>query len=142
MKNAKKALILVLCAALLVGASVMGTLAFLQDETGPVTNTFTVGNVTITMDEAKVTEYGVVDGTDRVTTNTYKLIPGHTYTKDPTMTVKANSEESYVRMLLTIKDAGDLDAVLGTANKMGIFKGFDDKIWDYSGKTVLIVYGE
>ena len=43
MKNAKKVLLLVLCAVLLVGASVAGTVAYLT-ATDSVENTFTVGN--------------------------------------------------------------------------------------------------
>ena len=108
MKKFKKAMLLVLCAVLLVAGSVMGTLAYLKAQTGVVKNTFTVGNVAITLDEAKVDEYGVpVVGADRVApavdangdvipANTYKLIPGHTYTKDPKVTVTAGSEECWV----------------------------------------------
>ena len=40
--------------------------------------------------------YGKVDGTDRVTKNNYKLIPGKTYTKDPTVTVATGSENCYL----------------------------------------------
>ncbi len=78
-------------------AAVGGTIAWLTSVTGPVTNTFTVGDIKITLDEAKVDEYGVaVEGADRVTANTYKLVPSHTYTKDPTVHVQANNEECYV----------------------------------------------
>lgn len=96
MKTFKKAILLVVCAALLVGASVAGTLAYLKAETGPITNTMTVGKVAITLDEAKVTLDGVVDGTTRVTENEYKLVPGQTYTKDPKIHVDGDSEECYV----------------------------------------------
>lgn len=86
---------LVLCAVLLVAGSIFGTFAYLTDSK-TVTNTFTVGSVNITLDEAKVTEYGVVDGTSRVTSNTYKLIPGHKYAKDPTIHVADDSEDCWV----------------------------------------------
>jgi predicted ribosomally synthesized peptide with SipW-like signal peptide len=98
MKKMYKAMLLVLCAALLVAGSVMGTLAYLKD-TKAVTNTFTVGKVEITLDEAKTNEYGVtLTGTDaaRVPGNEYKLIPGHTYDKDPKITVSATSEDCWV----------------------------------------------
>ena len=96
MKKAKKVLLLALCAILLVAGSVMGTLAYLTSQ-DTVTNTFTAGNVTITMDEAKVDEYGVEQtGEARVKTNEYKLVPGHTYTKDPTITVGSGSEDCYI----------------------------------------------
>ena len=51
MKTKSKALLLTLCAVLLVAASVMGTMAYLTS-TDKVENTFTVGNVKITLDEA------------------------------------------------------------------------------------------
>ena len=57
MKTKSKALLLTLCAVLLVAASVMGTMAYLTS-TDKVENTFTVGNVTITLDEAKVNTDG------------------------------------------------------------------------------------
>ena len=97
MKKARKVVVLALCAVLLVAGSVMGTLAYLTSTTEKVTNTFTAGNVTITLDEAEVDEYGVVKaGAARVTANKYKLIPGHTYTKDPTIKVAAGSEDCWV----------------------------------------------
>lgn len=105
MKTKSKALLLTLCAVLLIAASVLGTMAYLTS-TDTVTNTFTVGKVEIKLDEAKVTADGIpVEGAARVTENSYKLMPGTTYTKDPTVTVKAGSEESYVRMKVTFNNA-------------------------------------
>lgn len=115
MKNAKKVLLLVLCAVLLVGASVAGTVAYLTSQDF-VTNTFTVGNVHITLDETDVDVNGVKDGATRVKTNDYHLMPGHTYTKDPTVTVLANSEECYVRMIMTINKQAELDAIFAGIN--------------------------
>ena len=91
-----KALVLSLCAMLLVAVSVFTTLAFLKSSDS-VKNTFTVGKVAITLDEAKVNEYGVADTVaTRVKENTYKLIPSHDYTKDPTVHFAADSEASYL----------------------------------------------
>lgn len=115
-KTKTTALLMSLCAVLLVAASVLGTMAYLTDSKD-VKNTFTVGNVTIKLDEAKVDENGtqVVDKDDnpvaRVTENEYKLLPGHTYTKDPTVTVLAPSVESYVRMKVTFNKASALIAM-------------------------------
>ena len=53
MKSKKKVFMTVLCATALVVASVLGTMAFLTSK-DKVNNTFTVGNVAITLDEAKV----------------------------------------------------------------------------------------
>ena len=111
MKTKSKALLLTLCAVLLVAASVLGTMAYLTSS-AEVKNTFTVGKVEIKLDEAKVTADGIpVEGADRVTANSYKLMPGNTYTKDPTVTVKAGSEESYVRMKVTFNNATKIIAL-------------------------------
>ena len=102
MKTKSKALLLMLCAVLLVAASVLGTMAYLTS-TDHVTNTFSVGEVTLGgagqygLDEAKVDVYGdSIDGVARVQGNEYKLLPGHNYTKDPTVHVDNDSEASYI----------------------------------------------
>lgn len=92
----KKSIALVMMAVLLVAASVMGTLAYLTS-TATVTNTFTVGKVAITLDEADVDVYGApIENAARVRANEYKLIPGHAYTKDPTVHFAAGSEASWL----------------------------------------------
>ena len=137
MKTKSKALLLTLCAVLLVAASVLGTMAYLTS-TDKVENTFTVGNVAITLDEAKVTEDGkLVTPAERVKANNYKLMPGHTYTKDPTVTVKAGSESSYVRMKVTFTKANELDAIFAPngADLTSIFNGYDAANWIAKGNT-------
>lgn len=115
-KTKTKALLMSLCAVLLVAASVLGTMAYLTDSKD-VKNTFTVGNVAINLDEAKVDDMGNLvknqDDTlaDRVTHNEYKLLPNHTYVKDPTVTVKTPSVDSYVRMKVTFNKASALIAM-------------------------------
>lgn len=115
-KTKTKALLMSLCAVLLVAASVLGTMAYLTDSKD-VKNTFTVGNVAIKLDEAKVDEMGNLvknqDGTlaDRVTQNEYKLLPGHEYVKDPTVTVLTPSVASYVRMKVTFNNADKIIAL-------------------------------
>lgn len=140
MKTSMKALTLVLCAVLLVCASVMGTLAYLKSTTEVVKNTFTVGNVKIDLDEAKVTEYGIeVQGADRVKKNEYKLLPGHKYVKDPTVTVAEKSEQCYVRMQVTVKDVDVLkqafpqfvDQTTGVFMLQYLVEGWDNGVWEY-----------
>lgn len=92
-KTKTKALLMSLCAVLLVAASVLGTMAYLTDSKD-VKNTFTVGNVTITMDETDVDDS--TPNKERDQANSYKLMPGHTYTKDPIIHVDANSEDCYL----------------------------------------------
>lgn len=113
-----KAILMVVCAMLLVAASVMGTLAYLTSQAS-VTNTFSVGKVAITMDEAKVNEYGepvlnAVGKVDRVDANTYKLVPGHKYKKDPTIHVQAKSENCWV--FVKIENGLGADATLENMN--------------------------
>ena len=83
------------CAVLLVAGSIMGTLAYLTS-TASVTNTFTVGNVSITLTESPVDANGKKTTGTRVDKNNYHLVPGTTYDKDPLITVAANSEASYI----------------------------------------------
>jgi predicted ribosomally synthesized peptide with SipW-like signal peptide len=94
MKKNKKilmALALVGCAILLVVGSIAGTVAYLTS-VKRVTNTFTIGNVSITLDESNATD----PQAPRVQANTYHLLPGKTYTKDPIVHVAENSEECYL----------------------------------------------
>lgn len=107
MKTRTKALLLTLCAALLVCATVLATMAFLTD-TAEVKNTFTVGNVAITLDEAVVDEDGQATETRTETGNSYKLIPGKTYDKDPRVTVVADSEDCW----LFVKLENGLSAII------------------------------
>ena len=139
MKTAKKAMLMTLCPIILVVATVFGTMAYLTS-TDEVVNTFTVGNVAIKLDEAKVgTDGKALTGADatRVKENSYKLLPGHVYDKDPTVTVLAGSEESYVKMTVTVNKANELDAIFapGDANLTSIFGGYDATNWIDKGST-------
>lgn len=133
MKKMYKAMLLVLCAVMLMAGSVLGTLAYLKAETGPITNTMTVGKVAITLNETDVDEYGVKDGDTRVTENTYKLIPGHTYVKDPTITVAAGSEACYlfVKVENGIVDIEDQDKTIASQMDANGWEELDasDDIW-------------
>ena len=106
MKTKSKALLLTLCAVLLVTASMLGTMAYLTS-TASVENTFTVGYVAITLDETDV-DNSTADA-NRDQANSYKLMPGHTYTKYPTIHVAAASEDCY----LFVKVANEITAIEG-----------------------------
>lgn len=123
MKTRNKALVLTLCAVLLVVATVMGTLAYLTAQTETITNTFTVGQVALTLDEAPVNKYGVVQQGDRVTRNEYMLIPGNTYAKDPTVHVTGGSEDSWILVKVT-NGISALEATDNTIAAQIIAKGW------------------
>lgn len=97
MQTTNKVLLMLLCAVVPVAGSVFGTMAYLTDNDA-ATNTFTVGQVHMKLDEAKVNPDGtyVTDNSNRVTENEYHLIPGHTYIKDPTIHISDDSEECYL----------------------------------------------
>ena len=128
----KKKLMTVLALVLVIAMSVAGTYAYLTS-TDTVTNTFTVGNVEITLDEAKVDAYGVADTTaERVKANSYKLIPGHTYTKDPTIHVATGSEDCWL--------FAKIENNLGTAATLTIGAGWTEidstnHVYDYNNKV-------
>ncbi len=127
MKTKLKVLGLLMAAVLLVGTSILGTMAYLTS-TDTVTNTFTVGNVNITLDEAEANADGtLVAGAERVKANEYKLMPGHTYNKDPMVTVKAGSEDAYIRMVVTVNKKAALDAI--GINTLEVFQGYDSTKW-------------
>ena len=97
MKTRSKALLLILCAMLLLIASALGTVAYLTVQ-DTVTNTFSVGKVDATLIEGSAGKRSMrarstgapVDENDHI------LMPGHTYTKDHTIHVDAVSEDSYI----------------------------------------------
>ena len=87
-----------ICVLLMLNVSMFSTLAWMTD-TSELVNTFTVGKVDIDLNETDVDE----DGNTKE--NEYRLIPGSELKKDPTVTVMAGSEETYIRMFLHIYNA-------------------------------------
>lgn len=133
----KKILVACLCVALAVLTIAGTTLAYLTSK-DEVVNTFTVGNVQIKLDEAKANADGsLVPNADRVKANSYKLIPGHTYNKDPMVTVLSGSESSYIKMTVTFSKAAELDAIFAPdgATLTSIFNGYDSTNWTAKGST-------
>ena len=78
---ASKTLVLALAVMLIVGATIGGTVAWLTAQTPSVTNTFTVGDINITLNETK---------------SDFKMVPGNVIDKDPVVTVVDGSEDCYL----------------------------------------------
>ena len=112
-----KALVIVLALVLLVGATIGGTIAWLTDVTDPVVNTFTVGNIDIELTEDDTTP----DNTDDANANSYKMIPGHTIAKNPTVTVVDGSEDCWLFVKLE-------EAIAPQTTDNSFDKTFDDYI--------------
>lgn len=106
MMKKNKILALVLACIVCVGIGIGGTLAWLTAQTGPVTNTFTVGNVDITLAE---------------TTTNYKMVPGNTISKDPKVTVLANSEACW--LFVKIDKSSNLDTFISYTVDTGWTQG-------------------
>ena len=82
-KRRNRRIALTLCVMFVVlAASIGGTVAWLTDKTDPVVNTFTYGDINITLAETTGSEY--------------KMIPGVDIRKDPKVTVEKNSEDCYL----------------------------------------------
>lgn len=84
--SSKKALAMLLSLVLVIGCVVGGTLAWLVDSSETVTNTFSVGNINITLSET--------------TGTSYKILPGGTSAKDPTLMIQQGSEKCWVYVLV------------------------------------------
>lgn len=122
MKARNKILLLALCMAALIAVSVLGTMAYLTS-TDTVTNTFTVGQVKITLDE-KDTDDSTLNA-ERDKANAYHLLPGHEYEKDPTVHVDAVSEDSWIFVKV---ENGIANYEADTSNEEGGYKKIADQI--------------
>lgn len=80
-----RAFIALLALVLVIGCVAGGTVAWLVAKTEPVVNTFTYGNIDITLTEA-------AGGADKQ----FKIIPGTNIEKDPKVTVEAGSEDCWL----------------------------------------------
>ena len=147
----KKTLTVILALVLVVALSVAGTMAYMTSTTEEVKNTFSVGNVGITLDEAKVdpkTGKAIDDGVTRSQGNDYRLYPGMTYDKDPTVHVDPESEDCYIRIFATVTcpDADTLTKLQnligrthleGAEGEEGIIRGYDASVWNRFGEPVV-----
>ena len=77
----KRTLTILVAVIMVVACAVGGTLAWLKSQTQEVVNTFTAGDINITLAE---------------TTSNYKMVPGNDIAKDPKVTVKAGSEACWL----------------------------------------------
>lgn len=115
---ASKSLVMVLALVLVIGCTVGATLAYLTDKSGEVKNTFTIGKVDITLTETDNTKPN--EGPKEGVQNTYMLMPGKEYTKDPKVTVENDSEDCYlfVEFVVTgnVGTYVDYTSTLSTAN--------------------------
>ena len=113
----KRSIALVLATAALVIGTVFGTMAWLSAKSGPVTNTFTTSDITVTLKETTGTQY--------------KMVPGYTITKDPKVTVKSGSEPCY--LFVKLEKSSNFDTFLTYTVADGWTQLQDAKGEDVSG---------
>ena len=97
----KKTAALFLALALVVGATIGGTIAWLTDTSDEVVNTFTTSDVDITLTETDA------DKDKDANKNSYQMVPGCTIEKDPKVTVATGSEECWLFVKLEKSDNFD-----------------------------------
>lgn len=94
----KKLTAIFLCVALVAIAVVSASLAYFTD-TQTATNTFTMGNVKIKLDETNVN-----DSTgNRITSNEYNVYPGAVVTKDP-IVHNVGKNAAYIRATVNVEN--------------------------------------
>lgn len=146
----KKTLTIVMAMVLVAAVAITGTLAYMSAQADPVTNTFKFGNMEIKLDESKVGDDGKIitgEGADRVLENGYKVIPGATVDKDPTVHVKGGSEKCYVYVSVTNNIALDNGTVVASTKYIEneTEKDYNDAKWTIvktEGNTVVYRYNE
>lgn len=121
----RKVLLLVLALVLLVTGVVAGVLAWMVDGTESVVNTFAPSTIKIELDEAD-TDNSTPGANDRDMANAYDMIPGAELSKDPTVTVKANSVDCWV--FVKIEEENNAADFLSWAIASGWTKGDGTKI--------------
>lgn len=113
----KRTVALLMALVLVLGIAVGGTIAWITTYTEPVVNTFTIGQLNIELDEAPVDANGKETSGERVKANTYTLLPGGDYDKDPTVTVKGSSAACWLFVTVDNQIAAIEDATT-TADQM------------------------
>ena len=107
----KKLTAIFLCVALVAIAIVGASLAYFTD-TKTATNTFTMGDVKIKLDETNVND---PEG-DRVASNEYNVYPGAVVTKDP-IVHNVGKNGAYIRAIVTVENG---------MNWLGLY---NDNVW-------------
>lgn len=101
---ASKTFALVVVMMLVIGCTIGGTIAWLTAKTDPVVNTFTVGDINITLAETYNKD---TNGDQILDAWEGKMVPGNTLPKDPKVTVKAGSEACW--LFVKVDESTNLD---------------------------------
>lgn len=154
-RNTLKPMLIAMAVVLLLGCVTGGTLAWLTSTTGPVTNTFTTADVSITLTET----WNHASGNDGLDSWQAQMIPGYSYDKNPVVTVSNDSEDCWLFVKFEEKNnastyltyTSTLTAANGWTQGLGtdgiptdvwyrkVMKGAEVKSWELlSGNTVTV----
>lgn len=107
---------LVICLSTAIG----GTMAWIITRTDPIVNTFTYGDINITLTE---TDTGK-DGDSDNNTNRYEMMPGKTIEKDPKVTVRKGSKDNW--LFVKLEKSDNFDSFMEYSMADGWNQLFDD----------------
>ena len=123
----KKTLVIVLAVTMILAGAAGGTIAYLYSGVQEVKNTFTFGDVAITLQE---TDTGL-DGDDNVNTNQYQMNVGEVITKDPRVTVLGNSVDCWLYVKLEESDNFADFMEYAIAEGWTLLEGKENIYWRY-----------
>ena len=137
----KRFVAILLCVTLVALAAIGATFAYLTS-TATVNNTFTMGNVKITLDETNVNDPTGA----RVTSNEYNVYPGAVVTKDP-IVHNVGKNAAYIRATVNVSNWMNLCAAYypefgihfpsaGYENSLELLVGQLGEGWSVVGVTI------
>lgn len=123
----KKKIISLCLVVCLLATAIGGTLAYFTDTDNQVKNTFTVGNVSIDLNETNK-----INGEEVIDNAFENVMPGTEITKTPVVT-NNSSEDAYVRVVVRVTNQEELYDILDAKDEDGnakynvndIFKGWN-----------------
>lgn len=123
----KKTILMTLCAVVLACTTVFGTLAYLTATAAPKTNTFTVGDLAISLAED-----------DWNAEEDHVVYPGATFDKTPEVTVDSSAtDNAWVMVGVQVTNYAKWAGVLEEGYDLAtIFTGYDDAVWKLVRKDV------
>ena len=138
MKKFKKSIVALSLSTAMLAIAGFGTLAYFTD-TETASNSFTVGKVDIGLEEE--------NWEHKEEGESATVIPGTTIPKDPVVTIKEGSLESYIRMVVKMPENVFRASSLNENNTDPLitFNKMDDKVWITSpailvGDEVTVVF--
>ena len=134
----KKIITTITMLALIICFTIGGTLAWLMDTTDPVQNTFTSGDVDITLTETPNTN--IKDNDETNDSWSAQMIPGNTYAKDPKVTVKGATDAVDCWLFVKVEEKGNAQTYLDYSFTFDNVDGWQQLNTSTEGDTTTTVW--